>query len=187
MWLTIEVDVRRVVTGHDKSHKSVFVSDEAVTAVVPALMPGAEFHQLWGGDATPQFPDDGSMPDWRSYFPPIGGFRFGMFTIPPADAAVEGVLNAEEALADMEAELPGLVRYMDPSDPGMHTTDTIDFEIVLEGTVVLELDDGAMVTLNPGDTVVQNGTRHRWSNPGNTAARLALFICGAKHSGVSAV
>lgn len=32
---------------------------------------------------------------------------------------------------------------MDPSDPGMHTTDTVDFEVVLEGTVVLELDDGA--------------------------------------------
>ncbi len=29
----------------------------------------------------------------------------------------------------------------------MHTTDTIDFEVVLEGTVVLELDDGAEVTL----------------------------------------
>ena len=29
----------------------------------------------------------------------------------------------------------------------MHTTDTIDFEVVLEGTIVLELDDGAEVTL----------------------------------------
>ena len=58
---------------------------------------------------------------------------------------------------------------MDPSDPGMHTTDTIDFEVVLEGTIVLELDDGAEVTLNPGDTVVQNGTRHRWRNRGRQA------------------
>ena len=73
---------------------------------------------------------------------------------------------------------------MDTSDPGMHTTDTIDFEVVLEGTVVLELDDGAQVTLHPGDTVVQNGTRHRWSNPGDTVARLAVFMCGAAHSAV---
>ena len=62
---------------------------------------------------------------------------------------------------------------MDPSDPGMHATDTIDFEVVLEGTVVLELDDGAEVTLHAGDTVVQNGTRHRWKNPGDTPARMA--------------
>ena len=39
------------------------------------------------------------------------------------------------------------------------------------GTVTLELDDGAMVTLGPGDTVVQNGTRHRWSNAGHGAGR----------------
>jgi hypothetical protein len=79
--------VRRVVTGHDASGKSVFVSDESVEPDSPVLMPAAEFYQLWGGDKTPQFPDDGSMPQWRSYFPPVGGFRFGLFTIPPEIAA----------------------------------------------------------------------------------------------------
>jgi mannose-6-phosphate isomerase-like protein (cupin superfamily) len=180
--------VRRVVTGHDASGKSVFVSDEAVEPVRPVMMPAAEFHLLWGGDKTPQFPDDGSMPEWHTYFPPIGGFRFGMFTVPPGIAGVpeEGSVNVEEALADVEAKLPGLIGYVDRSDPGMHTTDTIDFEVVLEGTVVLELDNGAEVTLHAGDTVVQNGTRHRWRNPGDSPARLALFICGASHAGVPA-
>jgi quercetin dioxygenase-like cupin family protein len=93
-------------------------------------------------------------------------------------------MNAAAGMADFEAEAPGLLRYMDLSDPGMHTTDTIDFEVVLEGTVVLELDDGAKVTLHAGDTVVQNGTRHRWSNPGDTTARLAVFMCGASHANV---
>ena len=46
---------------------------------------------------------------------------------------------------------------MEPDNPGMHTTDTIDFEVVLSGEVVLELDDGAETVLRPGDTVVQNG------------------------------
>lgn len=180
------MNVRRVVTGHDPSGKSVFVSDEAVEPATPQMMPQAEFHLLWGGDKTPQFPGDGSMPDWHSYFPPIGGFRFGMFTVPPGVAGAEqSFLNAEEALADLEAKLPGLVGYMDPTDPGMHTTDTIDFEVVLEGTIVLELDDGAEVTLKAGDTVVQNGTRHRWKNLGDKPARLALFIVGASHAAVA--
>ncbi|MGX9788631.1 cupin domain-containing protein [Mycobacterium sp. MMS18-G62] len=180
------MNVRRVVTGHDASGKSVFVSDEAVEPARPVSMPAAEFHLLWGGDKTPQFPDDGSMPDWHTYFPPIGGFRFGMFTVPPGIVGEPGQasVSAEEAMADIEAKLPGLMSYVDPSDPGMHTTDTIDFEVVLEGTVVLELDDGAKVTLHPGDTVVQNGTRHRWTNPGDTPAKLALFICGASHAKV---
>jgi hypothetical protein len=181
------MNVRRVVTGHDASGNSVFVSDEAVEPTTPQLMPQAEFHQLWGCDKTPQFPDDGSMPDWRTYFPPIGGFRFGMFTVPPGVAdAEQAFLTAEEALADLEAKLPELAGYMDPSDPGMHTTDTIDFEVVLAGSVVLELDDGAEVTLHPGDTVVQNGTRHRWKNLSDTPPRLALFICGASHANVPA-
>jgi mannose-6-phosphate isomerase-like protein (cupin superfamily) len=174
------MNVRRVVTGHDASGKSVFVSDEAV-----APQPLTGFHRLWGGDETPQFPDDGSTPPHHMYFPPIGGFRFGMFSLPPESTAGADI-DAAAGLMDVEAEAPGLLRYMDLSDPGMHATDTIDFEVVLEGTVVLELDDGAKVTLHPGDTVVQNGTRHRWSNPGDTTARLAVFICGAAHAGVPA-
>jgi mannose-6-phosphate isomerase-like protein (cupin superfamily) len=179
--------VRRVVTGHDESGKSVFASDESVEPDRPLLLPAAEFYQLWGGDTTPRFPDGGSAPEWHMYFPPVGGFRFGMLTIPPETGTAEQDLsNIEDAVADVEARLPGLLRYMDPSDPGMHATDTIDFEVVLEGTVVLELDDGAEVTLTAGDTVVQNGTRHRWKNPGDAPARMALFMCGANHAKVSA-
>ena len=180
------MDVRRVVTGHDESGKSVFVTDEAVAPRKPVLLPGSEFTMLWGGDATPQFPDDGSMPDWHTYFPPIGGFRFSIFTLPSGNAAVRtDQLSTDEAVADAEQKLPGLLAYMERDDPGMHTTDTVDFEVVLEGTVILELDDGAEVTLHPGDTVVQNGTRHRWRNPGDTTARLALFVCGASHERIT--
>jgi mannose-6-phosphate isomerase-like protein (cupin superfamily) len=180
------MDVRRVVTGHDASGKSVFVSDETVAPVVPMMLPQFQAHLLWGGDKTPQFPDDGSMPEWHAYFPPIGGFRFVLFSVAPDTTAAPSEVDMEAGLADAEAKLPGLLRYMDQSDPGMHTTDTIDFEVVLEGTIVLELDDGAEVTLRPGDTVVQNGTRHRWRNPSDTPARVALFICGASHANVPA-
>ncbi len=179
------MSVRRVVTGHDETGKSVFASDQTVEPYRPVLLPAAEFYQIWGGDTTPQFPGNGSMPDWHTYFPPVGGFRFVMLTIPPNTGAGEqDPGNIEDAVADIESKLPGLLRYVDPSDPGMHTTDTIDFEVVLEGAVVLELDDGAEVTLNAGDTVVQNGTRHRWKNPGDKPAQMAIFICGADHSAV---
>ncbi|MEY2398221.1 MAG: hypothetical protein QOJ00_1395 [Actinomycetota bacterium] len=172
------------MTGHDASGKSVFVSDEEVAPVEPVLMPSAEFHRLWGGDTTPQFPGDGSLPPHHTYFPPIGGFRFGLFSLPPAGTEAPAGLDVAAGLRDIEAGMPGMMGYMDMSEPGMHTTDTIDFEIVLEGTVVLELDDGVEVTLQPGDTVVQNGTRHRWKNPGFTLARLAVFMCGAQHDTV---
>lgn len=179
------MDVRRVVTGHDADGKAVFVSDEKVAPIVPDLLPGNEFHRLWGGDSTPRFPDDGSQPEARNYFPPVGGFRFGLFTIPPdGGAGAPPDLDFDAAMADFEVKLPGLAQHMEPEELGMHTTATIDFEVVLAGSVTLELDDGAKVTLAKGDTVVQNGTRHRWSNAGDEPAVLAVFICGAHHDRV---
>ena len=176
------MDVRRVVTGHDAGGKAVFVSDERVKPLTPVLMPGSEFHRLWGGDAAPHFPDDGSMPEHTTYFPPIGGFRFGFFTLPADEGSgVPEGLDVGAAMGELNELLPGLTAYMEPDAPGMHTTDTVDFEVVLSGEVTLELDDGASVRLTPGDTVVQNGTRHRWSNPGKVPAVLAVFIAGARH------
>ena len=66
----------------------------------------------------------------------------------------------------------------------MHTTATIDFGVVVAGTATLELDDGVKVTLRTGDTYVQNGTRHRWSNQGDVPAVVAVVLIGAHHEGV---
>jgi quercetin dioxygenase-like cupin family protein len=61
----------------------------------------------------------------------------------------------------------------------LHRTPTLDFDIVLAGEVVLELEDDHEVTLAAGDIVVQNGTRHRWVNRGATEARIAAVTIGA--------
>jgi mannose-6-phosphate isomerase-like protein (cupin superfamily) len=178
--------VRRVVTGHDAEGKAVFVSDSLVEPVTTPLSPGLAFHQLWNGDAAPQFPDDGTRPPTTTYFPSVGGFRFNFFTIPPGDDPRPGPeVDVGAELAALDVALPGLFAHNEPDEPGMHTTATIDFEVVLSGEVVLELDDGAKVHLRPGDTVVQNGTRHRWSNPGDAPATLAVFLTGAHHARVS--
>jgi mannose-6-phosphate isomerase-like protein (cupin superfamily) len=179
------MDVRRVVTGHDAHGKATFVSDERVAATTIALSPGSEFHLLWGGDEAPRFPDDGTRPPTTTYFPPVGGYRFGFFTVPPhGSATVPTDLDIDAAMAEVEEKLPGLAGHMEPDDPGMHTTATIDFEVVLQGEITLELDNGETRTMRPGDTVVQNGTRHRWSNSGSEPAVLAVFIVGAHHERV---
>lgn len=173
--------VRRVVTGHDASGKAVFASDEQVDGLTMAAMPGSEFHRLWGADEPPSFPDDGSEPAQPTYFPPLGGFRFGMFVIPPEGGPAPDLTDIESAMAEVNEKLPGMLGYME-AEPGMHTTATIDFEVILEGACVLELDDGAEVTLRVGDTVVQNGTRHRWKNPFDEPCQLAVFLIGAHHT-----
>jgi hypothetical protein len=104
--------VRRVVTGHDSSGKSVFVSDGEVEPVTAELMPGSEFHKLWGGDRTPQFPDDGAAPAQPTYFPPVGGFRFGMFSLPPQSRAVGPQPTDVAAAAPMPSTKIALTRSM---------------------------------------------------------------------------
>ena len=177
--------MRRVVTGHSPEGKAIVASDTEVEAITTALSPGSEFHRVWGADEPPSFPDDGSMPAMPMYFPPVGGFRVGFFSVPPAkDAVLPDGLDVAAAFADFEAKLPGLAGHMEPGAPGMHTTATVDVEVVLEGEVWLELDDGVEVHLRPGDCVVQNGTRHAWRNHGDVPARMVVVLVGAHHAGV---
>jgi mannose-6-phosphate isomerase-like protein (cupin superfamily) len=173
------------VTGHDAAGNAVFVSDEEVAPITLSLLPGMEFHRLWGGDETPHFPDDGSRPDGALYVPPVGGFRFGFFTIPPdGGAGIPEGLDVVAAFAEFQRRLPGMAEYLEQDNPGMHTTATVDYGIVISGEAILELDDGAKLTLGPGDTYIQNGTRHRWSNTGDVPAVIAITLLGAHHSEV---
>ena len=68
---------------------------------------------------------------------------------------------------------------MELLNPGMHATDTVDFEYIISGEVWLELDDGVEVHLRAGDTLVQNGTRHAWHNRGTEPCRLLVILVGA--------
>lgn len=171
--------IRRVVTGHTPGGKAIVASDTEVDAITVALLPGSEFHRLWGADRAPTFPDDGSPYPSVAYFPPVGGFRFGLFTMPPDAVMAASVVDMEAALREAQEKIPGAVAYLEPDHPGMHTTDTIDFEYVISGEVWLELDDGVEVHLRAGDTVVQNGTRHAWRNRGSEPCRMVVVLIGA--------
>jgi len=75
--------MRRIVTGHTSDGKATIVSDTQVDAITSPVLSGYEFYRLWGADEAPTFPDDGSLPPYSTHFPPVGGFRFGTFTVPP--------------------------------------------------------------------------------------------------------
>ena len=71
---------------------------------------------------------------------------------------------------------------MDVENLGMHTTNTIDYGIVISGEIWLEMDDGATVHLKQGDCVVQNGTRHAWRNNSSEPCVMAFIMVGAKRT-----
>jgi len=79
--------------------------------------------------------------------------------------------------------VPDLAAAMEPDSPGMHTTQTVDYGIVLEGEVWLEVDDGKEVHLKPHDVIVQNGTRHAWRNKSDKPVKIAFVLIGARKNG----
>jgi mannose-6-phosphate isomerase-like protein (cupin superfamily) len=176
------MQIRRVVTGQTADGTSVFVSDEVQDPITLSLLPGAEFHRLWGSDAVVALPVDGQPPGPAAYFPPPGGFRVGYFSLAPESQGLPDDLDVGAALAEMATKLPGMADVMERDDPGMHQTDTVDFLTVVSGRVVLELDDGAERLLEPGDCVVQNGTRHAWRNRFDEPCVILVVLVGATRS-----
>jgi hypothetical protein len=65
----------------------------------------------------------------------------------------------------------------------MHSTPTVDHDIMPQGPLTFELDDGAEVELPPGSCVGQNGTRHAGHNCGEETAVLAFVIVDGKGDG----
>jgi mannose-6-phosphate isomerase-like protein (cupin superfamily) len=163
--------VRRVVTGHDDGRSIVASDDDAVP--IPFGTRGGATYLVWGRDDIARFPDDGSPQPWSAAFPPPGGTRVSVTELPPGESS-----EFDEFVSRALAE------FADPTRPGMHRTASLDFDIVLEGTVGLELD-GEEVVLRPGDIVVQNGTRHRWHNRGSDTAKFAAVVIGAANDLVS--
>ena len=163
------MQVRQVVTGHDAKGRAVFARDEQVNATpIPGLR---ELTFLWSADGPATYPNAGNNPAAPGIFPPVGGIRFIIGTYLPGD------FIAPEPTPEMHLEDgdgPG------GANDGFHRTDTTDFGVLISGNMALQLDDGAEVSLSPGDVLIENGTRHRWRVVGDVPATLASFIIGAQ-------
>jgi quercetin dioxygenase-like cupin family protein len=73
-----------------------------------------------------------------------------------------------------------VVRYEAGAVGRMHRTPSLDYAVVLSGSIVLELDDGVEVALRAGDVLVQRGTIHNWINRGSEPCTIAFVLIGAQ-------
>src|SRR3979490_2236048 len=172
------MSVRRVVTGHDAHGKAIIVDDQVVEPTTVALTPTA-YHELWRADSPPTLPDAGTNGPKTTFLPPVGGYRFFLFTFPPSDASADlKGIDIEAGLRELQEKLPGVLETNEFDQPGMHTTDTVDMEIVLAGEIALDLHHRVETTLRGRDDDIQNGTRDRWHNRGGDPAVLAVAMVG---------
>jgi mannose-6-phosphate isomerase-like protein (cupin superfamily) len=177
------VQIRRVVTGVDATGRAVLVSDGPPprhhdlvhvpgmsTALLWATAPGAPL-RAGGADPTPEL---------VSQLPLPGGTCFVIVRFPPDSVFTDPGFDPVAADAEQRLASPGIAERFEPGNPGMHTTDSVDYVVVLAGEVWLELDDGQLTRLRAGDTVVQNGTRHAWRNRSTEPVTLAVVQVGVQ-------
>ena len=149
--------VRRVVTGHDTAHVAkVLVDAPAKNEKYPD--PGVISTLIWSTDATPAPIVVGEQPEDMGdrklgTAPPPCGSRFAVIDFPPGNPIV------------------------------CHRTETLDYVIVLEGEIEMDMDDST-VRLKAGDILVQRGTNHGWANRSAARARIAVVLLDAVPLGI---
>ncbi|WP_176058580.1 cupin domain-containing protein [Paraburkholderia sp. BCC1876] len=176
---------RRIVTGHDTDGASVIVSDgESPWCASFDSIPGFQVSMLWATDgaaisAMDEFPDSGTLPE--SWVPAPGGNRLLIATFPPDSVFAADTFDGVAAHREQMENIPGLAEAFEADNPGMHKTRTLDYGVVLSGSIVLELDNGQTRELKANDIVVQRATRHAWRNPGSSPATVLFVLMGSSH------
>jgi mannose-6-phosphate isomerase-like protein (cupin superfamily) len=170
--------VRRIVTIDAESDASHAVADGPSPDVrTDPARPGFASTRIWVTDASPpriekQFRDALLLPHMLE--PPPRGSVCRIVTIPP-DASWRGRVGAADVAAFFSALGAPRASTYSPGAPHpyMQKTCTLDFCLILEGDVTLVLDTEE-VALSAGDTVVQRGTNHAWSNRSDKPCRIAI-------------
>ena len=168
--------VRRIVVI-DENDKSRAIADGPSPDVrTDPARPGFASARMWVTDRTPARIKGvrETLDRPHTLEPPVGGSVCRVVTFPP-DETYKGKIGVREVQAFFAAMgSPGASTYSTKAPhPYMQKTRTLDFCLVLEGEITLVLDTDE-VDLKAGDTVVQRGTNHAWSNRSNRPCVVAF-------------
>jgi hypothetical protein len=144
------LQIRRVVTGHDAQGNAQVEVDEIASNII-SNRPGASSCVLWSTEGFPVSNDGFADP------------TTGSFKTTHDNGTIFRVVRYEPGVA-----------------PRNHRTDSIDYGVVMSGSIDMELDKGVVVTLNAGDLLVQRGTIHNWVNHGPDDCLVAFVLISAK-------
>jgi quercetin dioxygenase-like cupin family protein len=123
--------------------------------------------------------------NWRSYDDSLMGFNVIYTTSSfPASLNSETDISTHDTLISsgkLGLVNPGgtVCRIVDFA-PGfncmMHRTQSLDYGVVLEGSIELVLDSGQTQLMHRGDVAVQRATMHAWRNPSENEWARMMFV-----------
>ena len=171
--------VRRVVTGLSENGCSRVIFDGAPPARLASSQVGPVAFSLWqtlGPHASNEGSEDAASKPFDLSLD-FGATKFLTTWFPPVPKAEQ--LDPEER-SRIARELSNVSpAYRTPSDhPGMHTTSTVDYLVIVRGELTLVLEDGEC-TLRAGDVAVDRGVAHAWENRGTEPAVLVAVLVDA--------
>jgi len=140
---------RRVVTGHDENGRARVTDDRVITPKLNKYG-DAGFAKIWATESAPADCND---------------TRDG--------------LDIETGLTLESGSVIRIVDMLPGAESPMHRTSSIDYGIVIDGEIELELDDGKKVSVGAGGIIVQRGTMHAWRNTGDKICRIVFSLVEA--------
>jgi quercetin dioxygenase-like cupin family protein len=142
--------VRRILTAHDSTGRSIVGSDSIVESQPGKLQTNVSVANLWINETMPPV-FDGADPTGKPFpvLPRNGGAIFRMLEL-----------------------APGI-------EPHMHKSETIDYVVVTAGELTMLLDDGTELCMKPHDLMIQRATVHGWANRSAAPCRFATVVIDA--------
>lgn len=129
---------RRIITGHDENGKAIFLSDEILKTANP-----------YKEDLSPP---EGTIPGFTLIHRAEG------FPTTSVNGPVTELHGKRIPLSNAGGTVCRVVDFPPIGEDGdafMHRTQSVDFGVILKGSIKLILDDGLEKTMSEGDVVVQ--------------------------------
>jgi len=144
------LQVRRVVTGHDKDGRAIVQIDE-ISRNLRSARPGAAACVIWTSEG---FPIDNTGTNDE-------GLR-------------------ETGTTHENGTVFRILELQPGNTPRVHRTDSLDYAVIMKGEIDMELETGDITHLKAGDVIVQRGTVHNWVNRGPEPCVIAFVLIAAK-------
>lgn len=168
----LNAQARRVVSGLDAVGKSTIVLDEYAKSRV--AREASTICDVWGVDGLPpRMADDYAFTERFEPSLPSTGFIVRVATFPPEREIDWAAARREppySSIPDGYSDIPGL-----------HVTETVDVVTVVSGELYAVLETTETL-LRPGDTFIQRGTKHAWSNRGTEPVTVVAVMMAAERS-----
>jgi quercetin dioxygenase-like cupin family protein len=148
----------RHITTHDEKGVSKFVPEHVVSSdgSWTEIGPGVFQYVPWGTTTSPaQMNGDADLKAYTS-----------------GEVKTSQIVTPNGTNVRMLDFAPGF-------ESAMHRTYSIDYGVVIHGTVEGQMDGGELRVGKPGDIFIQRGTNHLWRNPSKTEWTRMCFIVAA--------